>query len=308
MTSRSSHTRTPGPIRGAALLLVLWLLVMLAALVGAFAMSAQIERLQGRVLVDGVVARQAARAGIEYAIARMTSSDPGNAWIPDGRKYEWHYHGADVELVVVDEQGKVDLNLADVDLLEALLRATGNDPGQARRVANAIVDWRDPDMLTAVEGGAEDVHYAAAGLPYGAKDAPFEGVAELQQLLGVGPDLYARLWPHVTVFSGSVRPDPAFASAQVLTALGLNGQQILAERQSWQPASGQTPPVVPGLGVLAGSGSGTYSIRSRARLSDGRQAVLSVVVRTHDDALMAAPGSAYTPLHWDMGETPTSPR
>src|SRR5690606_23169734 len=57
--------------RGAALLLVLWLVALLAALVGAFAMIAQVEHLQGQVLSRGVVARQAARAGLEYALSRL---------------------------------------------------------------------------------------------------------------------------------------------------------------------------------------------------------------------------------------------
>ena len=54
-------------MRGAALLLVMWLIALLAALVGAFALIARTEYLQGRVLVRGLVAENAARAGIEYA-------------------------------------------------------------------------------------------------------------------------------------------------------------------------------------------------------------------------------------------------
>ena len=44
--------------RGAALLLVLWLIVLLSALVGAFALTAKTEALQGRVLYHGIVAEQ----------------------------------------------------------------------------------------------------------------------------------------------------------------------------------------------------------------------------------------------------------
>lgn len=287
--------------RGVALLLVLWLVVMLTALVGSFALIAQVERLQGRVLSRGVVAAQAARAGMEYAITRATASDPRMAWLPDGRSYHWQYGEAEIELVLVDEQGKVDLNLADAMLLAGLLRALGSEQADAAQVAAAILDWRDPDLLTQPAGGAEDPQYAAAQLPYGAKDAPFEGVAELEQVLGVTPDLYARLMPHVTVFSGRMRPDPAFASAPVLAALGLDPAQVLALRQGWDPASGQPPPVLAGVGPLVGSGSGTYSIDSRARLRDGRESVLRVVVRTGGTGL---PGSAYTPLHWEEGALP----
>lgn len=281
--------------QGAALLLVLWLVAMLAALVGAFALIAQVEHLQGQVLFRGVVARQAARAGLEYAMERLAAGDPRVAWIPDGRAYAWTWHDAEVELRIVDEQGKVDLNLADMPLLSALMRATGSERAAADDVAAAILDWRDPDPLTQPAGGAEDPQYEAADLPYGAKDAPFEDVSELRQVLGVDPDLYARVAPHLTVHAGRPRPDPAYASAQVLTALGLDAERIIATRRAWDPVSGAPAPVVPGLGPLVGGGSGTYSIDSRARLRDGRETMLRVVVRAGGSGL---PGSTYTPLEW----------
>lgn len=283
-------------MRGAALLLVLWLVALLAALVGAFALIAQVEHLQGQVLFRGVVARQVSRAGLEYALARLAEQDPRLVWIPDGRRYAWTYHGAAVELQVVDEQGKVDLNLADMPLLSGLLQATGSERHDADTIAAAILDWRDPDPLTQPAGGAEDPQYAAEGLPYGAKDGPFEDVSELQQVLGVDRDVFTRLAPHVTVHSGRPRPDPAFAAAPVLTALGLDAGQVLALRRSWDPASGLPPPAMPGLAPFIGDGSGTYSIDSRARLRDGRETVLRAVVRAGGSGL---PGSTYTPLEWE---------
>ena len=48
--------------RGAALLLVLWLVAMLTALVGSFALAARTEHLQGQVLARGVEAQALARA------------------------------------------------------------------------------------------------------------------------------------------------------------------------------------------------------------------------------------------------------
>ena len=281
--------------RGAALLLVLWLVAMLAALVGAFALIAQMEHLQGQVLFRGVVARQVARSGLEYAMERLGHGDPRVAWVPDGRAYAWQYRDAEVELRVVDEQGKVDLNLADHPLLAALLQATGSERGDADAIAAAILDWRDPDPLTQPAGGAEDPDYAAADLPYGAKDAPFEDVSELQQVLGMDPAVFASVSPYVTVHGGRALPDPAFAAAPVLTAMGLEAEQVLALRAAWDPASGQPAPVMPGLGVLGGGGSGTSSIDSRARLRDGRETTLRVVVRAGGSGL---PGSTYTPLEW----------
>lgn len=276
--------------RGAALLLVMWLIALLAALVGAFAFSARIEHLQGTTLSRGVVADQAARAGMEYAMTRLVETDANIAWIPDGRTYEWPFEGATVVLRIVDETGKVDLNAAEVPLLAALLRSAGAERGQANQVAGAIVDWRDEDILSQPGGGAEDPQYAEAGLPYGAKDAPFETVAEVQQVLGMTPALYAKLEPHLTVHSGQAQPDERFADPVVLAAMGLDPATFLAQRERGGATGAD--------GSFLGGGSGTYSIDSRARLSDRREAVLRVVVRAGGSGV---PGSAYTPLRWEEG-------
>lgn len=293
---------TAGAQRGVALLLVLWLIVLLTALVGGFALTARIEHMQGRVLVRGLVAESAARAGIEYALTRVAQTDPRRQWRADGRPYTWRYAGAEIEVSLVDENGKVDLNQADAALLAALLRAVGAEPRQAEQLVGAIIDWRDPDPLTQPAGGGEDGDYASAGLPYGAKDAEFESVAELEQVLGFTPALYALVEPHVTVYTGRPRPEPTFASALVLDALGMNGQELVAQRQRPESDAGSALPGLPGAGESTiASSSGTYSIDSRARLADGREAVLRVVVRAGGSSM---PGMAYIPLRWDQGASP----
>lgn len=278
--------------RGTALILVLWLIVLLTALVGAFAVAARTEHLQGRVLTRGVVASNAARAGLEYALVRLSLPDQRLQWRPDGRSYAWRYADAQVQIRVTDENGKLDLNQADPQMLAALIQKAGVEASEALRLAGAIVDWRDPDTLTQPAGGGEDADYASAGLPYGAKDAEFEGVAELEQVIGMTPAVYARIEPHLTVYSGRTRPDPAFASAEVLDAMGLNGADIVAQRHGAGDGT---------LGGMAGVGSGTYSIDSRARLADGRQSVLRAVVRVGGGGL---PGMAYLPLRWEEGSSP----
>jgi general secretion pathway protein K len=284
--------------RGVALLLVMWLVMLLAALVGAFALIARTEHLQGRVLVRGLVAENAARAGLEYSLTRVAASDPRLQWLPDGRPHRWRYGNAEVELKIVDENGKIDLNQADATLLTEFIRRFDVDQQRAAQLAAAIIDWRDPDSLSQPAGGGEDNDYASAGLPYGAKDAEFESVAELEQVLGFTPALHARMAPHLTVFSGRARPDPAFASAEVLDAMGMDGAEVVALRQRWNPASGLPPPTLPDGGALVGGSSGTYSIESRARLADRREAVLRAVVRGGGPM----PGMAYTPLRWQVGD------
>ena len=279
--------------QGAALVLVLWLTMLLATLIVAFTLSAGVESMQGKVLSKGAAAQEIARAGVEYALVRVGQTDPAVQWLPDGRLYLWDYAGSMVAIRIVDETGKVDLNQAEAPLLSALVRAVGGDPAKADQLAAAILDWRDSDPLTQPAGGAEDPDYAAAGLPYGAKDAPFESVAEVEQVLGMTPELYARLEPSLTLFSGRPQPDPGYAQAQVLIALGLDPAEYEARRRG--PAAG-----LPGQS-LVGGGTGTYSIESHVRTAEGRDATLRTVVRAGGGPV---PGSVYTTLRWEEAAAP----
>lgn len=286
--------------QGSALILVLWLIVLLTALVGGFALAARTENLQGRVLTRGIVASNAARAGMEYALTRVALPDPRLQWRPDGRPYRWRYGGAQLEVRVTDENGKLDINQADPQTLAALIQGEGIEAADAARLAGAIVDWRDADTLSQPSGGGEDADYASAGLPYGAKDGDFEGVAELLQVIGMTPELYARLEPNITVYSGRARPDPAVAPVAVLNALGLDGADLVRRREAPSPDGLPEAGALPLAGVT-GAGSGTYSIDSRARLADGRESRLRTVVRVGGGGL---PGMAYMPLRWEEGASP----
>jgi general secretion pathway protein K len=279
-------------MRGAALLLVLWLVALLTALVGAYALTARMEALQGRVGSRGAMAQEIARAGMEYALVRVADRNPETHWQPNGRAYAWRFDGHEVQVRIIDETGKVDLNQAEAPLLSRLMQALGEPPDTGDALAAAIVDWRDADDLSQPVGGAEDGDYAAAGRPYGAKDAPFETIAELEQVLGMTPGLYARLAPFLTLYSGRGQPDATYAQGPVLVAMGMDATAWLAQREAAGAA---------GALQLVGTGSGTYSIESRARLADGREASLRTVVRA---GASPVPGSAYTLLRWEEGASP----
>jgi general secretion pathway protein K len=178
--------------RGAALVLILWLVAMLAALVANFAIVARVEMLQAGIGDRGGLARQHARAGMEYAVAVLLANPDAGL---DGRLLRWSYQGSELELRIRDESGKVDLNLAPPELLVALLEASGLAPGQAAGLAQAIVVQR--------------------ARPLGA----FVAVEELKNFPGLDADAYARLAEDLTVHSGTPLPAAAVASATVRAAL-----------------------------------------------------------------------------------------
>jgi general secretion pathway protein K len=279
--------------RGAALVLVLWLVALLAATIGAFALTAKVEYLQGRVVAQMAAGQETARAGLEYALSRLQADPARPTWHADGRLYRWQFDGRPVELRIVAETGKVDLNLAERPLLEGLLRALAVESARASQLAGAIVDWRDRDELLQPAGGAESGDYAAAGMPYGAKNAPFESIGELQRLLGMDAALYTQLVPLVTVF-GNPQPDFRYAAAPVLTAMGLEAAQVIAARERVALAAVDgTSPAQP-----SSPGNGTYSIDSRVQLGGEREVVLRAVVRAGGSG---AGTLGYTVMRWEQG-------
>lgn len=288
MTPTRSHMQ-----RGAALVLVLWLIALLTALVGAFALSARIEQLQQRVQDDTARAQEIGHAGVAYAMSRLRADPARPPWQPDGRLYRWQYDGAKVDIRIEDESGKINLNLADPALLEGFLRALEVPQAQATQLAGAMIDWRDGDDLSPAGGGAELPDYVAAGLPYGPRNARFETLGELQRVLGMTPALYLQMRPMLTLHGRQARPDARFARAPVLTALGLDAALVLAQReQEWSGADDPSRP------ASIATGSGTYSIDCRVTDDRGRIATSRAVVRNAQNVAM---GRAYTVLEWEQG-------
>lgn len=290
-------TRHP---HGAALLLVLWILLLLAGLIAVFALTARTEALQGSALRNNLAGRHAAEAGIEIAALRLSAADPAARWMPDSRLNQFEFDGYQIAVRVQDEAGKFDLNASAAGDLALLLMVLGVDETRAHALSGAIQDWRDSDELLAMGGGAEDRDYAAAGRPYGAKDQPFSTLSELQQVLGMDEATYRLLVPHVTIFTAQPRPDPSFAQMPVLQALGLGADQaslMISLREAWRP--GLPPPLLPGGGALAVVGSGTYSVASRATRPDGTAVEVTATLRI--GAGMGF-GQLYAPLAWRTGE------
>ena len=284
--------------KGAALLLVLWLMLLMIGVVGVFALGARTEGLQGRALARSAAARYAAEAGVEVAAFHMQGSDGDARWVPDGRAIDFGFGGHQLHVQVVDESAKVDLNVAPPEMLVGLMQALGVDFERARRISGAIQDWRDGDDLLNPEGGAEDPQYAAAKLPYGAKDRPFETLSELRLVLGMDPALFEKMRPYLTVYSGLARPNPTFAGKPVLQALGLDEEQAaraVAQREAPPGAEAGDS----GL-ITAAQGSGTYSISSRATRPDGTRVQVQATIRTGGGAGF---GQLYLPLSWRVGET-----
>lgn len=306
MTIMNAPSFAPAHARGVALILVMWVIALMAILLGSFALIARTENLEARHMFDTTTARYDAAAGVERAIFELRNASPTDRWVADGRPYEFDYEGALVHVEITNESGKIDLNVADSTILIPLFESVGVDLTQAQALSDAIQDWRDADDIPRPYG-AEAAQYAQAGLDYGPTNRPFQTVSEVQQVLGMNYDIYRRIEPAVTVYSGSSQPNPAYAPIEALRAIpGMTealAEQIIAIRQSMPAGTtgaigGLTLPG--GAAVMTAGGGLTYSIKSRATLPNGVSTVFDASVRVGG---VSAAGRPYTVLRWRDGET-----
>jgi len=170
--------------RGTVLIATMWILIVLAGMVLAFAGAMRIE---GACSANATAQQQASaveNGAIQYVLAFLdglegrvpTESEMPCQGIQIGRGAFWiirpdYEDGRTEAYGVVDEASKLNLNTATAEMLAAL-------PEMTPEIAAAIVDWRDSDSdLTA--GGAESEYYLLLPDPYECKNAPLETVEEL---------------------------------------------------------------------------------------------------------------------------------
>ncbi len=236
---------------GVVLVAVLWVVVLLMVIAsGVTSQYRTQQRLVGN-LVSSAQAGAAAEGGVYYLVHVLeTRSAPGEQAIPESA-YRVRLGRADVEGFIHDERGKVDLNTASGELIRGVMLAAGLSFERGDALTDAILDWRDEDHLRRLHG-AEDRDYRHEGVVHGAKDAPFDSVDELRQVLGMTPALFDRVRDGFTVYTGAANVNPQFASLLVLRAIpgmtAASASAYLQERRD-RLAEGQPPPSFP----LAGS-------------------------------------------------------
>ncbi len=287
--------------RGFALIIVLWAGVLLSVIAASFAFSMRVEtRLAGN-LAERAQAEAIADAGIRRGIVALLADATGPRWVTDGRPYELPLGVGSMRIRLRSENGKIDLNGAPEALIQGLLRALAEngelpDARQAARIADAILDWRDPDERVRPDG-AEDRNYEAGGRPFGSRDGAFLSVAELNQVLGVDSQVYARLAPWLTVYSWAPQVDPMTAPRTVLLAVpGLDAGQVddfIAARQAFyasRAAGGGERSRLPvellsaGARYLSRAESRVYTVEAQGELSGGTRASRRAVIQLTGDA------------------------
>jgi len=200
----------PGPFRlcarrqrGAALVVVLWLIVVLTIVAAGHRYNAHIETQLAARHLETTRSRYLAEAATNLTIARLLSPDTARNMAVDGRPVDVRIDERHTAIVSVRRaNGLVDLNSADERLLQSVFVAGGASAELAAALAARTLDWRDPDDFRRI-AGAEASDYRLAGLPWSPRDARFAAVDELRYVLGMTPSLYEAVSPYLTVHATS---------------------------------------------------------------------------------------------------------
>jgi general secretion pathway protein K len=221
MTGRLRLSATYRSSDGFALIIVLWTLVLIAFIVAHVTANGRTEvRIAGNMVAEAT-AEAADDGAIVAAIFNLLDPNPDQRWPVDGSPHELTVGGSRVVVQLRDEAGRVNPSLASPELLEALLRTIGSDPGSARQLAAAIGEWVGstgaPQRTGAPQQG-QPAAYRAAGLDYGPPGAPLETIDELGRVLGMTPAVLAAIRPHLSLFAPA-EPNQLSADPIVATAL-----------------------------------------------------------------------------------------
>ncbi len=202
--------------RGFALLIVLWTMVLLALLTAQITGAGRAEVKLAAALRLSVQLQQAADAATYETIWHMIDGG-GDMWQPGSATYNLHEAGGNVEVEVIDERGKFDINQVPPGLLAGLFGVLGADATTANDLATAIGDWRSSSSTADAEQNVPP-EYRMDGRAWGPPGTEFERLEELLLVRGMTPKLYNAALPYMTL-ALEQGPWLQYASPLVLAAI-----------------------------------------------------------------------------------------
>ena len=186
---------------GVALILVVWVMVILIAMVANFSYSMRTEIRITQNFKEEEEAYQLALAGFEYAKAEIGSIDSMQEMsvtedgvlvfdqdVPEPVRSRNLGKGK-FEYTITDDDGKLDINTADHDMLKYVFVESGVDMDEAAVIADSIMDWRDTNDLHMLNGAEED-YYQDLDAPYSCKDGKFDSLEELLLVKGMTSEIF----------------------------------------------------------------------------------------------------------------------
>jgi general secretion pathway protein K len=297
-------TAGPGQQRGVALITAL--LVVAIAVVAAVAMASrqQLDIRRTGSLLHGEQAWAYALGAENWAKA-VLRRDAKESQI-DTLAEDWatrppvsFVEGGSIVGRLVDLQGRFNLNnlvqggapdASAFAIYQRLLRRLDLD----ERLADALVDWIDPDINVRFPDGAEDEAYLLLTPPYRAANQPLADTSELRLVKGYTAEVVAKLLPHVVALPARTGINVNTADAAVLSAVAegvslADGEALVEERG----ADGfDSVDRFRNQGALAGKQvdakalsvkSDWFLLLTEANIGQGRARLASRIQRSRDD-------------------------
>ena len=240
--------------RGIALVTAVMIVAIAAAIAAQIAFAHQIWFRQMENVADRGATDWLRRGALHWASLALLEDAAQNSTDHLGESWAMGLptlpvDGGTIKVSIEDAQSRFNLNsvagkdptgLASLRVLQRLLEGLQLDP----QLANAVVDWTDPDSEVSA-GGAEDVDYLNFNPPYRAANRPMASVDELRLVRGFDAKTVAALLPYVTVLPvASNIINVNTASPKVLVALvdhlDLPTAQRIAEDRLLKPFSNLT--------------------------------------------------------------------
>lgn len=254
--------------RGAALILVLWLVAAMSLVVLASAQGIRLQTQRLGLDLDRMRAEPLLDAAMQLCAQRLVA-ERGLA----GRYRQWNLQlgSRGVLVEIIPASGLVDIHVATDALLRGLLEKVGGlNPGDAVILASRIKDFIDPDDDPSGPGGAEAAQYRAAGWPVPPRNGALDDLSELRMVLGMTPELYGIISPYLSI-NGQQRIAIYSAPPALIDALA--GQTGLGVRIH-SSSSETSADLLPGGASAeyfapAVEGSGMVKLRVSARTDKG---------------------------------------
>jgi general secretion pathway protein K len=267
---RQSGRRILHSREGIALIMVLWILVLLGIVALNYLSSSRWNIAATRNLKDETVSYYMALSGYNEAINYLladkdqtidfTDKD-GNFWTSQdavpvtGKKA---VAGGEVDIEILDEDAKVNINTAPPDKLKSLFSYVGIPDDDIPIIVDSMLDWKDADSDVHLNG-AEDEYYEGLSDPYEAKNMNFDIPEELALVRGVKPEYLhgsediKPLLPLITTFgSGNININTV--SQEMMQAMGLDAatiDAIMKQRSGEAKGFRSVPPEFARLGFGA---------------------------------------------------------
>lgn len=269
--------------RGIALIIVLWITVLLALIAVGMGQDSRTETLLTRNQLSLAKARALADGAVERAMyEHLRPPFPEKVWFPNGAVHGWEEDGVRYAASLAWESGRIDMNVAREPLLKGLFTSAAGLPAEdVNRLVDALMDWRDPDDAKRLNG-AEAPEYRAAGRNYVPANANFETIEEVQRVLGMTPEIYAKIADLITVYSRQPGIDPAGATRGVLLSIPNMTAEIVdayIQQRELARASGQPAPPLPQAVGYVSIGTAGFHVNATVRMPDGVTFVREVVVQ-----------------------------